>query len=489
MSAMELPELRGHLAKFLDRPEIAAAARVCKSWRETFTALLYREIVWTDYTKCPSSQSFATNAAHVRSLIIHFAEPVDCPFEACTELESVSLCFRVQNPETWTRLGSLIRHNPDLKKLVVRTFENDNHIHGFMEALASSCPRLQKLEAFLNGLDAECTKLLLDASVRVESLDLCDINLRPPETMDQWPVFPHLKRLRISLRTGLTAGQQLDVIRKSPRLESLVWYLSQGVGSVTSLPDIIAAHCPHLKDLVLADGEVSSLRVSEILESCRRLSSLTLVGFEFDARAPMALSRHFSHLTHLEITHCPHSSSAMVQQVLASCPKLDHLTANKLDVRDVLGVAVVTDGPNGDQQETYHPHEWACTNLRFLSVNICGLEGKPEEWQRTMLRQLSKLRKLEVLRMQGWSPTSELSRDGLDLRLQSGLGILSSLNIRELDFDGLWQEMDEDDVRWMVDAWPKLSHVAGRLHPTLPRVRELQGILTERGVRVRSYLL
>jgi hypothetical protein len=111
------------------------------------------------------------------------------------------------------------------------------------------------------------------------------------------------------------------------------------------------------------------------------------------------------------------------------------------------------------------------------------LEGKPGEWQRKVLRQLSRLTKLEDLSIGGWMGP-EMSQDGLDLKLTSGLGVLSSLKrIQILMFDRLWQEMEEDDVRWMVEAWPKLSYVSGRLSSRSKRRQQLLRILEDRGIR------
>ncbi|KAI8349991.1 hypothetical protein B0O80DRAFT_458808, partial [Mortierella sp. GBAus27b] len=179
---------------------------------------------------------------------------------------------------------------------------------------------------------------------------------------------------------------------------------------------------------------------------------------------------------------------------MVSCPRLEYFSAPRLDAYDILGVTTMdtseANTSNGDQQATnqiLHPQDWVCVNLRTLSLHICGLEGKPVEWHWEVLRQLSRLTNLEELRNGDWFG-SELTRDGLDFKRRSGLDMLSNLKIREFEFDGLWQEMDEDDVRWMVEAWPKLSYVHGRLHHDLQRQQELQSILRERGIRVKEYL-
>ncbi|KAI8349981.1 hypothetical protein B0O80DRAFT_500925 [Mortierella sp. GBAus27b] len=471
---MDLPELRHHLAEFLGRRELAAAARVCKSWQESFTPLLYRRIIWSAH-KGPSSQSIVANAEHIRSVEID-TEPLDFPLEAFTKLESVSLCFYIDSRKTWRRLAILLRQNPELETLSTSISGQEEHMSGFMKALASSCPKLQTLEAHFESLDNECTQLLLDVSVRVRDLSINNVNLAPPDTMDRWPAFPNLEKLEMILSWSLTLGQQLEVIRRSPRLKALVWDLCGSERNLSSLPNIISTYCPHLEALEMIDGRDVSVDVSSVLDSCQRLSTLTLAGFEFDARALVSLSRHFSHLAHLDIEDC-HFTSSTILLVLTSCPLLESLSADTLDACDILGIT-----ENQEGHQTFQPQDWVCTNLHSFTVFICGLEGKPNEWQIEVLKQLSRLTRLSTLRIGCWGVGGTELCDGLDLRLRSGLGILSGLYLRELAFCGLWQEMEDEDVRWMVEAWPELSYVTGRLNHNLARETELQGILEGNGV-------
>lgn len=61
---------------------------------------------------------------------------------------------------------------------------------------------------------------------------------------------------------------------------------------------------------------------------------------------------------------------------------------------------------------------------------------------------------------------------------ESGLGMLSTLNIRKLGFQNLRQELGEDDVRWMVKTWTRLTRVDGSLNG------ELTAILRENRISV-----
>ncbi|KAI8349992.1 hypothetical protein B0O80DRAFT_531436 [Mortierella sp. GBAus27b] len=491
-SAMDLPEIRHYLAELLTRSELAAAARVCKSWHKSFTPFLYREIRYASETVNPPVESIEAYAEYIRE--IHFmTEPRDFPLEALTKLESIVVLVKSEatKPATWTRLAALLRQNPELQKLRVHLNDNEEHLQDLMEALAMSCTKLYSLDISCYALDGTCTRLLLDTAVRLRTL-VIDSELKPADTMDRWPLFANLEQVELKCLWGIPAEHQLEILRRSPQLKSLYWYI-QADYNISRLPEIIAAHCPHLESLSLW-GYDDPMGISPVLDSCRRLSKLDLPGIKFDAEAQRSLSRHYPHLTYLDVGGYCDTTSAMVQQVMVSCPRLDYFRAQKLEARDIVGVAIMdtvdtseAGGSNGGQQATnqaLHPQDWVCVGLRTLSLHICGLEAKPAEWHREVMRQLSRLTNLEELRI-GDCSEFEPTWDGLDIKLRSGLDMLSNLKIREFRFVGLWQEMDEDDVRWMVEAWPKLSYVHGRLHHDLQRQQELQSILRERGIRVK----
>jgi hypothetical protein len=267
-SAMDLPEIRHSLAEFLTKSEMAAAARVCKSWHKSFTPFLYREVRYARKTANPSAESIEANAEYIRA--VHFEmEPLDFPLEALTKLESILLGnFEDTSPATWTRLAALLRQNSELQKLRVYPSPNEE-CQGFMEALASSCPKLQSLDMAVDVLDGTCTRLLLDTAVRLRTLGI-EGTLNPPDTMDRWPLFANLEQLELRCLWGIPAEHQLEILRRSPQIKSLYWYI-QSDYNVSRLSDIIAAHCPHLESLELweyNDPTVGSVRYWKVAGDC-----------------------------------------------------------------------------------------------------------------------------------------------------------------------------------------------------------------------------
>ncbi|KAF8975715.1 hypothetical protein BGZ46_008907 [Entomortierella lignicola] len=179
----------------------------------------------------------------------------------------------------------------------------------------------------------------------------------------------------------------------------------------------------------------------------------------------------------------------MAQHVMTSCHHLRKFNANILDAQDILGIVEETQGYEEEESESSQTpittmtalqprqKDWICLDLRSLSLFITGFEGKPRDWQRRVLDQIAKLVKLEQIDVGTFHFNFDLS-DGLNLRLEAGLDISESLvNIKDFAFNGLSPEMEEEEVRWMIRAWPKLKSIGGTLNPQEGRRKELEKLL------------
>ena len=78
-----------------------------------------------------------------------------------------------------------------------------------------------------------------------------------------------------------------------------------------------------------------------------------------------------------------------------------------------------------------------------------NLQDKPLEWQTMVPRQLARMQGLEILDIGLYNGhTGVHSRDGINLRLETGIDILSCLiDLNWFCFTGMRQEMDEDDAK------------------------------------------
>ncbi|KAI8349971.1 hypothetical protein B0O80DRAFT_500915 [Mortierella sp. GBAus27b] len=506
-SAMELPEIRHYVAQFLDRSELAVVTRVCKSWNGTFTPFLYRQIVVCAYDRDITIESFKANTDYVRSL--EFSQRYlrslsrDFPLEAFTRLTSFTLRFDYGDPHLMlTRLVQMLPQNPAIQDLTIFNYntdpynmefmqtDTDPYNMEFMQTVASSCLNLQTLSVLNSHLNVECTKLLLDICVCLTELKLDYTVLDGAlgtEDVDRWPDgFPKLCRLHVSLQGRWNI---LRIVQKCPQLKSLTCDMNYSKEDMSDLPDVIAKHCPCLDELKILKYRDAPIDLARVLDSCSRLSSLTLGQHGLYLSAQSSLTRHYPHLTHVDFHSCFFVQSAIVHQILISCPHLDYLSATKIHVCDILGVPHLVDVPYlrlGEPQPEFlelesrpdgmRPQEWVCTKLRTLEVSFYGFQDKPSMWHRLVLDQLGRLTKLEVLCFnRSWRA---LPSDGLCLRLGTGLDLLSGMNnLRILVDRGSCQQWDENDVQWMVTTWTRLQEIKGKMHSDHSKDESLRRIL------------
>ncbi|KAI8350020.1 hypothetical protein B0O80DRAFT_500962 [Mortierella sp. GBAus27b] len=501
-SAMDMPEIRHYVAQFLDRRELAVATRVCKSWNGTFTPFLYRQIVLDAFHRDIAIESIKANADYVRSL--EFSQKYlrtrskDFPLEAFTSLTSLTLLFDDVDPHLMlTRLVQMLPQNPALQDLTISHYITEPYNMEFMQTVSSSCLNLRTLSVLDSSLDVECTKLLLDICVRLTELKLSRTSLNgalDTEDVDRWrDGFPTLRRLDASLRGR---WNMLRIVQKCPQLKSLTCDMDRSKEYISDLPDVIAKHCPCLDELKIVRYSMEPIDLARVFDSCRRLSSLTLVLNDFDPSAKSSLTRHFPHLTHVDFHSCLPFQSAFVHQILISCPHLDYLSATKLHLCDILGFPHLADVSYlrlGEPQTEFlelerrpdaiRPQEWVCTKLRTLEVSFCGFQDKPSMWHRLVLEQLGRLTKLEVLDISS-SSWCVRNLDRLRLRLGTGLDLLSGMNnLRILGTQGDCQKWDEDDVQWMVTTWTHLQEIKGKMHSDHSKDESLRRILQNRHVK------
>ncbi|KAI8350014.1 hypothetical protein B0O80DRAFT_135922 [Mortierella sp. GBAus27b] len=385
----------------------------------------------------------------------------------------------------------MLRQNPAIQDLSISYYITEPYNLEFMQTVASSCPNLRTLSVLDSFLDVECTKLLLDICVRLTELKLDHTALGGAlgtEDVGQWPDgFPKLRRLDVSLKARWNI---LRIVQKCPQLKSLTCDMYYKQECLSDLADVIAKHCPCLDKLKIFGYRDVVIDLDRVFDSCRRLSSLTLGQYDLDPSAQSSLTRHFPYLTHVDFYLCRCLQSAFVHQILISCPHLDHLSAHRLHVYDILGVPDLRLGESEPEllelesrTDGIRPQEWVCTKLRTLEVAFYGFHDKPSIWHRLVLEQLGRLTKLEILctNCSWWCVRQS---DGLCLRLGTGLDLLSGMNnLRILRTQGGCQEWDEDDVQWMVTTWTRLQEIKGKMHSDDSKDESLRRILEKRHVK------
>ena len=522
MQALEVPEILRVLGDFLDYPRLAAATAVCKSWNTTFTPFLYRKLEWGyGFPRRPRAFVVEDNVDHIRIIKIRRL-PWIPSLTDCTNLEEAHLDLTFVQDEdkddnintTWIPLTTLVRQNPKLVTVCVSKPGNE-----FLRAVFTCCPHLKRLEIDNANLKAYMmTDIFFNVCLRLEELKMADTTLDLKAygvSWENWPTFSRIKKLWLGITHEMhwdacQLQQQHEFIQQCPNLESLTWSFSRGPLPFHEIKELLSpkkSPCPKIKAFEFHypgfHPILSEDKLAKILGGCKQ--NLTSFGSRqvlFGEVSGEALIKGLaSTLTRLRIDNGGPNTGPVLMKILSSCPNLVYVECSTtLDVGDILGVQSVKSamtGPPGISKKkmaqlvplpkSIHLPEWACKNLETLRIDIGGLRDKEPEWQRAVLKQLAKLKQLRVLGRGTVSHSGVGSRDGLDLRLEAGLEILSSLTkLERLRYGPLWQEMSERDIKWMVKAWPRFSYLFGWVHHSLDRRIELKKLLNRHGVTVEA---
>ncbi|KAF9364730.1 hypothetical protein BGX34_000624 [Mortierella sp. NVP85] len=514
MQALDVPEILRLVGEFLDYPRLANATAVCKAWNRIFTPFLYHTIERLSHSRKVPSSALEGYVDHVRAIKIYSIFWIPS-LARCTHLKELHIGLfsdeedhDIESP--WVPLTDLVHHNPKLVTVCVTKPKNE-----FLRAVLTCCSQLKRLELDRAELTDMITdvNLLFNVCLRLEELKMVNMTLDLKThgiSWDSWPAFPTIKKLWIGItqdshRSPLQAQGQQEFIQRCPNLESLTMSFCGDTLPVREIKDLLSPNtspCPKIKAFAIRllgyNPSFSEDQLVEILNGCKNnLTSFENYCEHFKDLSCQALVNNLaSTLTHLRLDKCGFISP---MKIISSCPHLIHFhCAMPLNAREILGIQRDTSEPpdypyasraqqsyqpsrNQPLPRTIHPPEWACKNLQTLEIGIWGLHKGTPGWQEAVLKQLARLTQLRVLDVQAGSDIT----DGLAFRLASGLDILSSLTMLEtLRLGTIWQDMGEQEIEWIVKAWPRLSSIHGWVHHSQNRRIELKSLFKRHGISV-----
>ncbi|KAF9146645.1 hypothetical protein BGX30_011837 [Mortierella sp. GBA39] len=187
--------------------------------------------------------------------------------------------------------------------------------------------------------------------------------------------------------------------------------------------------------------------------------------------------RHFATLSILDLNGCALFTSEMVLSVLSGCPLLEDLSAPYLTVSDLW-------------QSEPARRAWVCLGLTRLKVYITRDREHPDADQ-LVFEQLLKLVQLEELDigddslygLDGNLVEDLRSRGALQLRLDSGLDRLAGMkSLYAVEFRGTVQTMRVQEIEWMLENWPELREVSGKLSMNSQTHAILKGMFEKRDI-------
>ncbi|KAI8352413.1 hypothetical protein B0O80DRAFT_427578 [Mortierella sp. GBAus27b] len=378
-----------------------------------------------------------------------------------------------------------------------------------LEALWGACKQLEILE--LTNLNMEDITTWLGTSTAAEAMSHSQdnpnwadhhltieeqVSTSAPHALSQasmnWsiptiattPRFPKLRELTLN-QLSMSSGHQLELfILHCPMLQILIWKTRYTQSVMERFCDYLAAQTWPCIDWIEIKREhrfVTDQEHNLLLQSAPRPLRRLDVNIGTLEQSTFNLYRercHFETLTKVDLTQStfpflPLSSgppiitlvSKQVQEVLESCPLLEHIAAVIINVQDIV-----------------QGKPWVCHRLQKFEVMINmelsrnnhdqeGMRARIEYTEdhkrqcHQIFERLSQLSQLTMLdmRLHGkrQNRLSDIKSTSLPLRLRMGLGHLSTL--RKLEMVGYHgaQEIRVADMEWMLQHWNKLQSLQG----------------------------
>ncbi|KAI8352429.1 hypothetical protein B0O80DRAFT_530359 [Mortierella sp. GBAus27b] len=314
------------------------------------------------------------------------------------------------------------------------------------------------------------------------------------ETSTNWstPTFaatavrlPKLRELTLDIYCMDDELQLEQIILHCPQLQVLIWNTWYSEPLMKLFCDHLAADTWPCLDWIAIRREKRRFTEQEhalLLQSAPRPLRRLDVDIRSFGEQTFNLYRergHFTTLTKIDLTQSAFTlpswmsgaaainpvASKQVQEVLESCPMLEHIVAMVVTAQDII-----------------QGKPWVCRRLKTFQVTI-NMEFSGNTWvregQRTRLKyseydkarchqifeQLGQMSQLTLLDMriqqQCWFRFFDAKTTSLPLRLRMGLGHLSTL--RNLEIIGYYgsQRIRLVDLEWMLQHWNKLQKIAG----------------------------
>ncbi|KAG9068327.1 hypothetical protein KI688_010593 [Linnemannia hyalina] len=415
-------------------------------------------------------------------------EDYTIPFPALTSLSFGFLSWptafhgTVPPPDRNDYFASIIRLCPRIQNLTLT-----NAVH---------CPSVQLWETIFSTLenprrlavtrmdptDNPSMQAFWKACSRFEELELIGFDILTTNELPATP-FPRLKRLTHQLtpyfRHSIGQEGQLTWIMRCPNLTALEWRTSIARFPSRRLVEAIRQNTwPNLESFQLIGTKFKDDKSALILQ---HLPPLHVLRFPNRYLSELSFGRlqerHFASLSILDLNGCTLFTSEMVLSVLSGCPLLEDLSAPFLTASDL-------------RQSEPARRAWVCLGLTRLKVYITRDREHPDA-DKLVFEQLSKLVKLEELDIGDdslYDLNDDLVRDlgsrgALQLRLDSGLDCLAGMkSLYAVEFRGTVQTMRVQEIEWMLENWPELREVSGKLSKNSQTHAILKGIFEKRDI-------
>jgi len=505
MNMLVPPEIYICIGQFLSPQDLASCNRVSKSWHQVFVPLLYHSVD-DSLPNRPSFTALREYKHHLREAKVavggsyfgllcnlHFDEP------SPPNLKNLYLQIVVGkfNPPS---TAQLLKSTPGLQALTIDCVCIKEMNFPWYAILDYSFVNLQELHLKICDITKDTFQFIgrVGSTLRILCFYLCGLEAVNFSdlltTTEEHPLFPNISKLSM-VGTGHGSIDLGLWLTNSPRLRTLVWgpgLYSNTLWSTTRLfSTMLASWWSNIQSLSLGYHHYMALtdsELSQILDLCAPLTKFVAPNSGFSIRSFNSLERHFLTLQDLELSDADGVQSWMNQEILSSCPRLINFRSTVLFACDLVqdeyaksmrktmvqrANATKPSYQGGEINFSLQDRHfttrylsevrpWVCLGLKVLTLAILQMAAP---WHEPIFKRISTLNELRTLNLDVAPKYRMAGSRYLEFNLYTGMRHLESLrHLEELKFKRTHQMMQEWDVRWMLDSWPRLRDLTLDLH-------------------------
>ncbi|KAG0200682.1 hypothetical protein BGX28_006313 [Mortierella sp. GBA30] len=483
-SAWQLPEILFHIGQFLVKKDVCVCILVSRSFHTSFIPFLWRNIK-PGPTLLIDVTTLRAHAHHVRSLTLgSFIEPeyYNIKYENLVDLSLDQTC--VSQTSDQHRLhhhqAQIVRLNPTIQNLTLKHYFAP-FPDTFWVALGAALRNPKALRMSELKIEPNAVDSFWNACTRFQEIEIDQVGVILSANQSNIS-FPQIRSLKFEdgfpQAEFFALGHQMDVLSSSPGLMSLDWKLLWSNLDLTELQQRLNCRSPALPALRTLRIYGSSFSDEKIAFLIQHAPTLTSFCDDSKGSGSLTFSRlkthHFDVLETISMIDCVGITSSMCLELLSSCPQLRVFAATCISIKEIV----------------QSPKPWVCSRLERFEVLIAKQGMTPAEWEQAVFDRISKLTNLREINLCPSYYARQVIGKGrsLDFRLVAGLGQLKSLSrLRFLGLERTIQDLDCDNVFWMMRHWKALRVVRGKLSQTPCRHQELTAMLQAHGVSCLDY--
>lgn len=420
---LDLPEIRTAVGRYLDDPGLVQCLQVCRSWYASFLPFVWSTILIMQDDYNPPIEALSRHSGFVKKLTFQSDVWQEYGSIHCPHLVSLAI-YCGENPAP-----VIITQYEQLRSLKIYGMSCDPSQFSTFKT-TGSLSNLSELELYVVNVQPADTADFWNMCMTLETLTIHHASI--PEPPDRSIAFERLRELRVGIKSGISSKDQMNWVAQCPNLTSLMWSCQDVTASdlIEGLTSrLVAGAWPKLCELDLLDFDASDAQLSRIISNMQRVTVLGVSKCEFGPLSLQALRPHFPVLRKLDIATGPNQTGPMVPEILASCPQLEILFADRVMSQDIL-----------------EGRPWVCHSIETMFVSFGITPGRDRDLhQQQVLERLSQLTNLERLCLTCDDDVQD--EMNLDLRLEKGLDQLATLKkLRKLALYSGNQHMSVIDV-------------------------------------------